>query len=255
MVWKLYFTKMLPILMVLMCAVIVSANLPPDIKKCKAADVKCIADTINDVLRRYPKGNKEFGLDEVDSVHLKDVVVSQAASDTPVQLNLKFKTLVVNGFESARVDRVVGFEKDVNNSKFEVYGHTPELRMKGQYIVNGKVLILPITGEDNAEIIMKNSNFAFKLKVALVKRNGINYATIKQIKTITEPQSLKVQLDNLFNGNKELSDSTNKVINDNWKDIWAELQDGINKVSGDVIRKLIENVLKELPYDDFYKSD
>lgn len=58
---------------------------------------------------------------------------------------------------------------------------------------------------------------------------------------------------NLFNGNKELGDATNKFFNENWKDILVELKPEISENIKDVYVKIINHVLSSFPYETLFE--
>jgi Haemolymph juvenile hormone binding protein (JHBP) len=61
-----------------------------------------------------------------------------------------------------------------------------------------------------------------------------------------------VSFDGLFNGNKALTDSTNSFFNENWKDILNEIKPGFSQAIGDVYSSLIDNVFKNIAYEDMF---
>lgn len=61
-----------------------------------------------------------------------------------------------------------------------------------------------------------------------------------------------VKLDNAFNGNTELSQIINDVINENWKDVWSEMQWGVNQAFEKFASDMIDGIYHELPIDDLY---
>jgi len=63
---------------------------------------------------------------------------------------------------------------------------------------------------------------------------------------------LHVSFDNLLD-NKELSDSMNELINNNWKDVWHNFRKGISSAVDNVAETILKRVVDKLPYDDFYK--
>lgn len=65
--------------------------------------------------------------------------------------------------------------------------------------------------------------------------------------------SLHVNFDKLLD-NQELSDSMNKLINNNWQDVWHTMRKGVNSAVNQVAQTIISRVLDKLPYDDFYKQ-
>jgi len=63
---------------------------------------------------------------------------------------------------------------------------------------------------------------------------------------------LNVSFDNLLD-NKELSDSMNELINNNWQDVWRNFRKGISSAVDNVAETILKRVVDKLPYDDFYK--
>lgn len=52
-----------------------------------------------------------------------------------------------------------GFEKDIGKSKYEFHALIPKLRIVAKYVIDGKVLILPITGNDKGILSFGRSWF------------------------------------------------------------------------------------------------
>lgn len=65
---------------------------------------------------------------------------------------------------------------------------------------------------------------------------------------------LFVNFENLFNGNKELGDTTNNFFNENWKDILKEIKPAVSESVGQVFESLISNVFTSIPYEDFFEN-
>ena len=58
-----------------------------------------------------------------------------------------------------------GFDKDVSKSKYEVNALIPKLRISSKYIVDGKVLILPITGRGDSILNLGRSGILYSKHV------------------------------------------------------------------------------------------
>lgn len=63
-----------------------------------------------------------------------------------------------------------------------------------------------------------------------------------------------MNLANLFNGNKELSDTTNAFLNENWQIIFQELKPAIRQTFMDILTTLINSILDKLPYDEMFND-
>jgi hypothetical protein len=52
-----------------------------------------------------------------------------------------------------------GFDEIPTKSKYEVHGRIPKLTLKAKYVVDGKVLILPIQGNGNSTLSLGEQIF------------------------------------------------------------------------------------------------
>ena len=84
--------------------------------------------------------------------------------------------------------------------------------------------------EKNEKIFMEITKTAMKLKVSRVVSD----------------------FSNLFNGDKALSDAMNIFLNENWKDIWGELEHSVLKAFQLIFKSLINNVFAKYPYDELF---
>lgn len=65
---------------------------------------------------------------------------------------------------------------------------------------------------------------------------------------------MHLKLDNLFNGDKLLGDSTNKFLDENWKDIFSELQPAIIKTLEIINLSVPKPVFDAVPYSELYDN-
>ena len=146
-------------------------------------DNECIASSITAVLHKYPKGNEELALKSVEAGKLKDIVISEAKSDTPVQLNLKMPTFTLNGIETATISNLRGFSRDPKKTKLELDISVPEVTVWGDYIATGKILVLPMNGHGKAVLKLKNLKIAVKVKTSVKVKDGKNYIHFDKLKS------------------------------------------------------------------------
>lgn len=59
-------------------------------------------------------------------------------------------------------------------------------------------------------------------------------------------------MENLFNGDKLLSDSTNRFLNENWSDVINEMKPEIENSTGIVTGNVIKAVFDKFPYEEFW---
>lgn len=59
----------------------------------------------------------------------------------------------------------------------------------------------------------------------------------------------------LFKGNPELTDNTNRIVNENIVDILSDLKPVINKTIGDIILLLIRQVFERFSVDELFPNN
>lgn len=69
-----------------------------------------------------------------------------------------------------------------------MYGSFPKVTIRGKYTADGRILILPIRGDGNADITLENSKFSVKFKPSLHPKNGKTYLMVDKLKVLIEPQ-------------------------------------------------------------------
>lgn len=81
-------------------------------------------------------------------------------------------------------------------------------------------------------------------------RDGKRYIVINDKKVSLIIGDSKLYFANLFNGNKELSESTNQLINENSKDIVQEITPLVEETIGELVHKVVNQVFNIFPVDE-----
>lgn len=63
-----------------------------------------------------------------------------------------------------------------------------------------------------------------------------------------------IYMENLFNGDKLLGDTTNQFLNENWRDIFNELQPAMLKAIGIMNLGVAKPVFDEVPYAELFNN-
>lgn len=61
-----------------------------------------------------------------------------------------------------------------------------------------------------------------------------------------------MHFDNLYNGNKELGDSTNAFLNENWIDVFTGLRQVLLEAFSLIFQNILNAIFKKIPYDDLF---
>ncbi|XP_017123800.1 protein takeout [Drosophila elegans] len=229
-----------------------ASDLPSGIEKCGAMDEQCLLNGVNYVLRNYAKsGIKELGLIPLDPLHIKKFKIGRNPH-SPVNIDLSFREVDLLGLHQAVAKRVSGFTADLDRT-IELVMDVPEIALKGPYIVDGRVLILPITGKGNAEIRLIKTKVHALVKLRRVpKGDHQTFAEVVDIKVEVNPSHVSYHLENLFNGQKDLSENMHALINENWQDIFIELKPGISEAFGLIVKSVLDRIFGKLPLEQLF---
>lgn len=84
------------------------------------------------------------------------------------------KNVDLHGLTSARITKMSGFEKSFEKAKIEVIVNFPQMRLEGPYKIDGRVQVLPVQGQGNA-----NMTFS-ELADNLICESQLTFATLSE---------------------------------------------------------------------------
>lgn len=148
-----------------------------------------------------------------------------------------------------------GFTADPSTSKYEVYATVPKITINGKYKVEGRILLLPIQGNGNADLIFDNVSLIIKYKPKVLVKNGKQYIQTERFNLDFDTSRLHMKLENLFNGDKALGDNMNQFLNENWRDILNELKPAITFAVEEILKGIINRIFLKLPYIELFLKD
>ncbi|XP_055383167.1 protein takeout-like [Condylostylus longicornis] len=235
----------------------VFGKFPEDIEKCKYGDVECIKKVAGDVLQKYPHGLESLKLPDLEPFHLENATFGDASTPREnFDVKLKMSDFDLFGLSKIVFEKFVGFEKDPTKSKFEFYGRIPNLKINAKYDVKGKVLGLPIEGDGPLEMEIGNVDVSLKIKLKeSEKKDDKTYTKVDKYKILIDAKSFKINLKNLFKGDKNLGQSMNELLNKNWQTIWTEVRSDVGKIVGKFITDILNDVFTSLPYEDLFLQE
>ncbi|XP_062123312.1 uncharacterized protein LOC133836737 [Drosophila sulfurigaster albostrigata] len=228
--------------------VTVQGDFPDDPKPCKHSDSECIKNVVNQLL--HEKGDKgDVGLDlvKLDPYPLKKLSI-QKGKDSPISIDLVFTDNLVHGLKNIKVTGIRGFSKDLTK-RHEVKFHADSLSLIGPYRINGKVLILPISGKGQSNFTFENTDITVSFNGKPIERDGEIYMEPINSLTDANPNRLHYHFSNLFNGDKALGDNMNLFLNDNWEPIFKEVKPELQVELGNEFMNVIKKVFSKAPYN------
>ncbi|XP_030754804.1 protein takeout-like [Sitophilus oryzae] len=240
----LYFS----IIVVLCLSVVYGAkNLPDYIVACKRYDPNlnnCAAKNANNGLPRLLKGDKEF-----KTPNLIPLKVPELEMKSGNNLKIIMKDLVIDGLEAAKINTI---EIDPKKQNVIITVYVPWLSIGSDYTISGQILILPISGSGPANMTFYDNTFVYNFDYETYKKkDGKEYIKIAKSSTDIDIKRSYFNLDNLFNGNKELGENMNKFLNENSQDVVKELgYPVVAELVQVIVNQVFNAFLRVVPYDE-----
>ncbi|XP_017118676.1 circadian clock-controlled protein daywake-like isoform X1 [Drosophila elegans] len=221
-------------------------------KRCHYGESKCIIQSMNQVIKSYPKDIPVLGLKPIEIVDIKDFKIWKDVDIGAVWFKFRMYDQQNYGFENTTITEVRGFGRDPTSSLVEIHGEIPRLVHKGKYVVNGKILFIETNSMGESVSDFQNFKFFLKLKVLIEYRNNKRYLRVHQLVPRLKLDRWIIGLDDFYVENSDLTIAVNEVINKNWVEFWNELEPSILEVFQSVFTNLIEDVFQKVPYDDLF---
>ncbi|CAH1383479.1 unnamed protein product [Tenebrio molitor] len=231
-----------------------SAKLPSTFKKCdkKQRDFnQCLSTAVRDALSQLNVQKKEIGLPCFEPLEIPSMVVGAGTGVVDFAQNyeyIKISGLTKPDSLKARMD----FEKKT----LELEVDYQEIIINFEYKIKGKILVLPVQGEGPGRLILIKPKYLviFYLE-EYEKKNNKKYYKTNQHKFFSELQGLSVKLENLFNGDKILSDNIHQVMNENWKEVFGDVKSGYEEAFGKIFTSVLSNFLSRVPITELFVEE
>ncbi|KAM8708380.1 hypothetical protein ACLKA7_015367 [Drosophila subpalustris] len=226
--------------------------LPKEVKKCHFGAEKCIIDSMNYVIKHYPKGIPEFGLKPIDVVDIGDARLLETDQSGPIWIRVKLTKQVNYGFENTTITKVEGFEKDPTISHLTISGRIPSLVHKGLFDATGHIafITMNLTGVSTSEF--QNMRFTIKLKSTIEFRNNKRYLKIYELVPSVQIDRWILWMDDLFKENSDLTIMVNRIFNEGWVEVWNEWESPILETFAGVFLGMIKDIFDRISYEDMF---
>ncbi|XP_068086399.1 circadian clock-controlled protein daywake-like [Anabrus simplex] len=215
------------------------------IKKCRRGDDKCYLKSAQAALGHFINGEKNFKLHSLNPFLVQSIEIHQGGLNIKMS-NVKNYFPKNLNFKNIRID----FDK-------MIFGYTlysPLCQMFADYQVDGKILILPISGSGKCNTTVVDHVLEYEAQCAFETReDGEEYVKFLSGKhTTVSIGRAYYNLENLFNGDKTLGEATLKFMNENWLDIYKELSPLFLEALDEQARITLNNVAGSVPYKKLF---
>jgi len=127
----------------------------------------------------------------------------------------------------------------------------PELRIIGNYQSDGRILLLEVKGTGTFWTVLRNVVVTSDSNLVL---SGSGPNAVLQVSSQTldlTVERIRMQLNNLFQGDATLGQSVNSFLNDNSQSVFSELKPELSRQVGELVVKVMNDALSALPAEKF----
>ncbi|RZC34512.1 JHBP domain containing protein [Asbolus verrucosus] len=221
-----------------------SSRLPSTFTKCnrKQSDFNsCLRRAVQGALGRLTEPIKEVGLPNLDPLEVSELTIGAGAS--AVDFDQNFKHVKVFGFAKSNCSSC---EMNFEEKTLRLECFSPEIRMEFEYEVEGRILVVPLYGKGAGAVTLDRMKYVVDFSLEEYKKKGKKYFKAVDSDFAMEPELVKIKIENLFDGDKALTDSVNRLANENWRlifdDIRTNYQDALAQISLAIFNKFLGKV-------------
>ncbi|XP_045472956.1 protein takeout-like [Harmonia axyridis] len=189
------------------------------------------------------KGDKAYGIPSFTP--FKVTFVSVDANG----LKMNLSNGLFSGIENLKLNK---YSLDQENKKIYTTLTGPLILFEFDLSTGGKLANLPIDGDGHGWTKIYNGNFSHNYEYSVVEKNGKHYLQFGKDEVIIEPGSMEWNIQGLFNGNKQLGDSLNSVLNENWKELLQQFGPVISEVYGSIAKEVLRKLYDRIPIEEIY---
>uniref|UniRef100_A0A2C9GRL0 Haemolymph juvenile hormone binding protein n=1 Tax=Anopheles arabiensis TaxID=7173 RepID=A0A2C9GRL0_ANOAR len=217
---------------------------PEWLRVCKRANPNeddCFKKMFEGTFPYIAKGIPEIGVQPFDPLRIESIQVSRGSGC--LTLSGGFKKLSIKGPSNTTVRRAsLDFEKHALSFDLEI----PKLRIDATYNLKGNVLLLPLVGDGDVTMSLKNvkTTVVTKFSVRPLPEDAI---FIEEMKVTFLVGGMRIHLDNLFQGDQVLGASLNLFLNQNANEVIAELRSDLEHGLADIFTGLWNELFNKLP--------
>ncbi|XP_044262561.1 protein takeout-like isoform X2 [Tribolium madens] len=217
-------------------------------KKCSRNDNQCLTLSIKDALEQLTVPIKEVGLPSLDPLEIP--ALSIGAGTGPVQFNQNYKNFKIYGFT-----KVESINATLTENILKIDLHVLETLSDFEYEVDGKILIFPIKGKGTGMITVDKPEFILTFNLEEYEKEGEKYLKVINKTLSIKPQKMHFEFSNdLFGGDKEFTNIVKTAMNENWKDIYADVGPSYEEAYGQIFMSIFNNLLSKVPISELFNS-
>ncbi|RZC41969.1 takeout, partial [Asbolus verrucosus] len=159
----------------------------------------CIKNSVESLRPLLARGIPEFDIPSCEPLCIPEVVIDRGAGAVAVRST--YRDIKVYG-PSQFVLRHIRIDMERNRIRIKLW--LPRLQLTSKYTMEGRILMMPISGTGTSRGNYTNIDATVSMHGQRIKKDNETYFNVKDFYVDFNIGHATIQLDDLFNGNKEL---------------------------------------------------
>lgn len=191
-------------------------------------------------------GSPALNIVSIDPYRIDFAMATHTAGNTNFNLKSSLKDVDVRGLvEFTKVLRVATkFDKKFG---LKTETQTENLEISGDYTMNGQILVLPIRGIGKTNITLTDVTTLVDIRGDYIMKDGDTYIDVTSLKIKLKPKRARFYFENIFNGDKVLSETINKFMDENWEVVANTLLPDYEILLGERFKAVSNNIFRNVP--------
>lgn len=148
---------------------------------------------------------------------------------------------------------LVCYRSNIETLEFDVDIQLPHLYIDAQYEIDGRILLLPVTGSGRLTGNFTNCAGFVKFTAEIIKKSDDQeYFLVKEFNLKITVNNGHLRLDDLFGGDKVIGDVVNNAINSNFEAFLKELMPLVEKELAQKFFEIGNNIVEQFTYDQLF---
>lgn len=227
-----------------------------DFKFCQRSDEKfneCLKDAIKNALITLRDGNEAIGIPAIDPYYVeyeRAVHVPEGSSPGNFNLRSEVRNATLAGMTDDLEVRRVATKFTDKTFQMKIEAFVPQFKLEGKYKLKGQMLILRMNGDGRMRVTQKNVTGIMSLKGDIVKKeDGLEYINLTSMTLKTTPTTTAYLMENVFNGDEQLSKTINEFMNQHWREVNEMLLPAYFKHFNEKFRQMSNKIFYNVPMD------
>ncbi|CAL7939394.1 unnamed protein product [Xylocopa violacea] len=223
-------------------------EIPSFMKICHRSDPflnECIKQSAIALKPYLRNGIPALRIPACEPLCLQEIEIDQTSG--PIYIRAMYSNVSIFGGTNF-IPKSIRFDLEKNRIRLKVY--LPRLEMVSNYNLDGKIMMLPITGDGIAHGNFTDIDAIVTLQFKRYRDEiGLIHQMVDDIYVDFEIGHATVHLDNLFDGDETLSAAMNLFLNDNWSTVIAEVRPKLEEIIAELIRNFANTIFSIFPED------